>query len=264
MIRLFRFLTVCVGVASFAASGPVSAQAQRAQGYIHEVSGTVTAQQLAGKPITASKGETLTTGTTLSTGPGSYAVLKFEDGTVVVLKENTTFQIQTYSFSAKAPEQSNAVFNMVRGGLRMITGLVTSRNRDALKVATPLATIGIRGTEFLAELINPLVVQTLVGSVSLTNAAGTVIVAAGQVASVASSTALGTVGAAGTIPPPNIPSVPLPPTTPVPVAAGAPAAGATGVGAAGGAGTAAAVAAGATVGVFAATQNQQSTTQHSK
>jgi hypothetical protein len=258
MIRLIRILAVLAGAASFAASGPLLAQVQKPQGYLHEVSGNVTAQVGGGQPQKASTGEGLLSNTTLVTDPKSYAVLKFEDGTVVVLKENTSFQIQHYTHSAKAPEQSNAIFNMVRGGMRMITGLITSRNRDALKVATPLVTIGIRGTEFLAELTNPLVVQVVSGTVSLTNAAGTITVAAGQVATVTSSSTLGTVGAAGSVPGPNIPKVPTPPATPAPVPAGA----AAGAGAAGGMGGAAAVIGGATAAGVAASNNSGSTSTH--
>lgn len=260
MLRALKFLVMAVGVLGFVASGSSFAQI----GYLHEVSGTVTGQVGTGQPIAATKGQTLIPNATVATGPKSYAVLKFEDGTVVVLKENTSFQIQDYRYSAKAPEQSNAVFNMVRGGLRMITGLVTSRNREALTVATPLATIGIRGTEFLAELTNPLVVQTISGAVSLTNAAGTVVVSAGQVGSVASSTSLGTVGAAGSIPPPNVPTVPTPPTTPGPAPAGGTPIGG-GVGGAAAGGTAAAIiGAAAAAGVLAASENESTTTHHAK
>jgi hypothetical protein len=258
MIRLIRILAVLAGAASLAASGPLLAQAQKAQGYLHEVSGNVTAQVGGGQPQKASTGEGLLSNTTLVTGPQSYAVLKFEDGTVVVLKENTSFQIQDYRFSAKAPEQSSALFNMVRGGLRMITGLVTSKNRDALKVATPMATISMRGTEFLAELTNPLVVQTISGVVGLTNTAGTVLVSAGQIASVANSTTLASVGAAGSIASPNIAQVTMPPTTPGLVPAG-PAAGAAG-GAIGVVGVA--VGAAAVAGVAAAGGGGGGTTTH--
>lgn len=258
MLRILKCLAVLAGAAFFANSGPSFAQ----QGYIHEVGGQVTAQVGGGQPIAASKGETLTNNVIIATGPNSYAVLKFEDGTVVLLKQNTAFQVQNYSYSAKAPEAASAIFNMLRGGLRMITGLVTSRNRDALKVATPLATIGIRGTDFSAELVNPLYLQVFTGIVSSTNAAGTVLFTAGQFGMVSSSTALGSAISGSQLPAGvlQFPKVPLPPATPGAIPPGGAPAGLSGV--AGGAAGAAVVAGAAVAGIAAASENASTTTHH--
>jgi len=42
---------------------------------------------------------------------------------------------------------ARSFFRLVKGGFRSITGLVGKINRDEYKVATPVATIGIRGTD---------------------------------------------------------------------------------------------------------------------
>lgn len=255
MLRMTKFLAVLVGVAGFAASGLVFA----AVGYIYDFHGDVTAALGTNRPVPAQKNMNLESNNTVTTGAKSFAVIKFEDGTVVVLKENTSFQIQNYNYNARSPSQSNALFNMVRGGLRMITGALTTRNRDALKVATPIATIGIRGTEFLAELVNPLLVQCITGALSVSNAAGVLAVAAGQTATIGSATTLGTVSAAGSVPGPSIPGVATPPPVPAPVPAG-PVVGAGGLGAVG---TAAAVAAGALAGAAAlSNDNAPAATTH--
>ena len=221
MFRILKSLAALVGVVGFIASGSLlAAEAEvktaaqtGAQAYIHEFSGDVNAAVGSGKPEPVQKNMQLLNNTTVTTGPKSYAVIKFEDGTVTLLKENTSFQIQDYTYNVKQPEKSNALFNMVRGGLKMITGAITTRNRDALKVATPVATIGIRGTEFLAELVNPLNVVVISGSLSVTNSAGLMAVAAGQGVSVPSAAALGTVGPAASIPAISLPAVPLPAPT---------------------------------------------------
>ncbi len=260
MLHIVRFLArvFVVGYAALAMSGP--SFAQRAQGYVQEVSGNVTAQVGTGQPAKVEKGQTLVNNATITTAAQSFAVLKFEDGTAVLLKENTAFQLQNYTYNPKAPENANAIFNLVRGGLRMITGLVTSRNRDALKVATPLATIGIRGTEFIAELVNPLYLQVINGVISVTNGAGTVLFSIGQTAVVSSSTTLGGLVPMSQVPPgvfqmPNYPLTPVPTTIPP----GAPVGGGV-TGAA--VGTALAVGAAAVAGVAAASENQSSASHH--
>jgi hypothetical protein len=258
MLHIYRFLALVVGLAAVAVSGP--SFAQRAQGYVQEVGGNVTGQVGTGQPANVEKGQTLVNNATVTTGPQSFAVLKFEDGTAVLLKENTSFQVQHYTYNPKAPENANAIFNLVRGGLRMVTGLVTSRNRDALKVATPLATIGIRGTEFIAELVNPLYLQVINGVISVTNGAGTVLFSIGQTAVVSSSTTLGGLVPMSQVPPgvfqmPNYPLTPVPTTIPP----GAPVGGGV-TGAA--VGTALAVGAAAVAGVAAASENQSSASHH--
>jgi hypothetical protein len=263
MLCILRIVAVVAGFAAFAMSG--LSFAQEAQGYVQEVSGEVTAQVGAGRVAGVGKGQTLVNNATITTGPKSYAVLKFEDGTAVLLKENTSFQVQNYAYNPRAPENASAIFNLVRGGLRMITGLVTTRNRDALKVATPLATIGIRGTEFMAELVNPLFLQVVNGAVSATNAAGTVALSAGQVGVVANATTLGSLIPVSQVPPgvfqmPNVPLTPTPATIPSgsPVGGGAAAA-------AGGAGlgtTAAVIVISAGIIAGVATSSTTTTTTH--
>jgi hypothetical protein len=260
MLHIFRFLALVVGFAAFAVSGP--SFAQRAQGYVQEVSGNVTGQVGTGQPAKVEKGQTLVNNATITTAAQSFAVLKFEDGTAVLLKENTSFQIQNYTYNPKAPENANAIFNLVRGGLRMITGLVTSRNRDALKVATPLATIGIRGTEFIAELVNPLFIQVVNGVISVTNGAGTVLFSIGQTAVVTSSTTLGGLVPMSQVPPgvlqmPNYPLTPVPTTVPPGTPVGGSVAG-------GAVGPALAIGAAAVAGVAAAgaSKDHAATVQH--
>ena len=226
MRQIIRFAAAAIlGVVSFSSGAPLFAQQQ---GYVHEVSGNVTGQVGAEKPTRADKGMSIPAKSTIMTGPKSYAVLKFEDGTVVLLKENSSFQVQTYSYQPETPEKANAVFNLLRGGAKLTTGMITSRNRDALSVATPLATIRMRGTEFSAELTNPLFVGVTAGAVTLSNTAGTQLVIAGQYASVASLSQLPAFIQAAQLPPGALqfPSVELPAATPL--AAGAVAGGAVG------------------------------------
>jgi hypothetical protein len=260
MLQVLRFLALIVGGAAFAVAGP--SFAQTAQGYVQEVSGTVTGQVGSGRSASVSRGQTLVNNATITTSARSYAVLKFEDGTAVLLKENTSFQVQNYAYNAKAPENASAVFNLIRGGLRMITGLVTSRNRNALKVGTPLVTIGVRGTEFVAELVNPFYAQVINGAITLSNAAGTVVFNAGQAAMVASSSTLPGIipmsqVPAGALQMPNVSLSAAPAAIPSGSVIGG------GGGAGGGAGAAAlAIGAAAGAAILISSDSESSTTHH--
>jgi hypothetical protein len=254
MRQIVRFAAATIfGVVSFASSAPLFAQ----QGYVHEVGGNVLGQVGTAKPSKVEKGMALPAKATITTEPKSYAILKFEDGTVILLKESTSFQVQNYSYEPKAPENSNAAFNLLKGGMRLVTGLITSRNREALKVATPHATIGIRGTDFSAELTNPLLVWVEAGIVSLGNTGGTLLVSAGQYASVLSASQIPSIISATQLPAGALtfPKVTLPPPTPL---TAVPAAGTVGGATAGGGlsvGATAAIAAGAVAAGIAASSS---------
>jgi hypothetical protein len=131
-------------------------------------------------------------------------------------------------------------------------------------VATPMVTIGIRGTEFTAELTNPLFVGVQVGAVGLTNAGGTLVVSAGQFASVATAAQAGTLIPATQLPAGilQFPKVALPPANPVAVSSTATGGSIGGGFGAAGAGTAAAVGAAAAAGVAASSNNNSASTTH--
>jgi hypothetical protein len=92
-------------------------------------------------------------GDILITQPNSTARLKFTDGGDVSVAANSQFRVDAYSFDQSAPQKDSFTMSLLKGGLRTVTGLVGKRgDRDAYKVQTSTATIGIRGTEFIAAL----------------------------------------------------------------------------------------------------------------
>lgn len=166
----------------------VSGMAWGAQGYVYSLSGDVQAAIGTHEPVKVEKNQQLIDNVIITTGPNSSAVLKFIDGTVIVLDEKTAFQIQRYNYDAKAPSKIAAQFAMLRGGLRSITGEISSKNRQAYKLATPLATISIHGTDFVALLSDKLYVSVKSGAIVVSNAAGAAAFAAGQSMAVANAT----------------------------------------------------------------------------
>ncbi len=130
-------------------------------------------------------------GATITTGPGAQAVIRFEDGQQVVLNENTTFRISDFRYRREEPRSDRAVFDLLRGALRIVSGAVASRSQNAFQLRVPQATIGIRGTDFMVAIVNPAVVAVNVGAIATTNAGGTAVFGAGSFGSVASASSLG-------------------------------------------------------------------------
>jgi len=87
-------------------------------------------------------------GDQLKTGLSSFAVLAFKDQSRITLKSNTEFAIEKHHYNAKEPAASSALMSLLKGGIRAVSGLIGKKNRDAYRMRTPVATIGIRGTGY--------------------------------------------------------------------------------------------------------------------
>ena len=76
----------------------------------------------------------------------SFVVLQFEDGAKVTVRPDSTMIIEQYVYNGNAGDE--AELNLVSGGLRVITGAMAKSNPENYKVRTPVALMGVRGTEF--------------------------------------------------------------------------------------------------------------------
>ena len=121
-------------------------------GTIQQLSGTISVQKPNGAVRVLSRQSEVVKGDTLNTERDSYAQVKFTDGAIMTIKPNTRIRIDDYAFDEKEAPRDNSTLALLKGGLRMITGLIGKRgNADALKLGTVTATIGIRGTTFTVD-----------------------------------------------------------------------------------------------------------------
>ena len=82
----------------------------------------------------------------IMTSNRSFAVLQFTDGAKVTVRPDTTMIIEQYLYAGNDGDE--ATLNLVEGGLRVITGAMAKTNPENYKVRTPVALMGVRGTEF--------------------------------------------------------------------------------------------------------------------
>ena len=148
----------------------------------------------------ASSGDAVDQGMTVRTEGDSQAVIRFQDGQIIALKSNSQFQVRQYKFDKNKPEGGSILFSLVKGGLRAITGLIGDRNRPGWKLATPVVTIGIRGTDFLAAIQQGVYTNVKLGAISMTNDGGTAALGVGQTGFAANAATLGTAIPASAVP----------------------------------------------------------------
>jgi hypothetical protein len=115
----------------------------------------------------------LYSGETIMTGEGQVQI-RFEDGTLLTLYRDTKFSVDDYHYGKG--EGDRAQFSLVNGLMHTLTGSIDKKN---YQVKTQLATLGVRGTEYSAQLTNVLEVSVDQGSVEIANAGGTIMLGAG-------------------------------------------------------------------------------------
>lgn len=156
-----------------------------------------------------SKGDAIFAGEVVNSSANSYINIKFADGSFILLRPKTRFQIESYVFdtvtapaattpaaepaptpaaapaakpsapkpataatsskpaapppaavastpasasASPAPTGSRAFFKLLKGGFRAVSGLIGKIEHNDYRVTTPVATIGIRGTDYLLIL----------------------------------------------------------------------------------------------------------------
>jgi hypothetical protein len=129
--------------------------AAQVAGTVTQLSGPLLARKADGAVKILSLKSEVESGDTLVTEKNTYALVKFIDNSEITLKPGTTFKIDNFAFDADKPGGDSASFNLVKGGLRSVTGLLGKRNKEKFEMKTPSATIGIRGTTFIAEWVEP-------------------------------------------------------------------------------------------------------------
>ena len=143
MKTLGRIFTGFVLVAVLA--GSVVAQTQDSSGMVVASRGEVIAMANGGSRE-LKQGDFIYVNDEIMTTNRSFVVLQFEDGAKVTVRPDSTLIIEQYLYNGDAGDA--AELNLVAGGLRVITGAMAKNNPENYKVKTPVALMGVRGTEF--------------------------------------------------------------------------------------------------------------------
>jgi hypothetical protein len=145
-----KFLHTLIAAAALAAlSGPVAAQPEDGVGMIVASRGEVIALSNGGSRE-LKQGDFVYVSDEIMTSNRSFAVLQFEDGAKVTVRPDSSLIIETYIYNGDANDA--ATLSLVEGGLRVITGAMAKSNPENYKVKTPVALMGVRGTEFSVML----------------------------------------------------------------------------------------------------------------
>jgi hypothetical protein len=139
-----------------------------------------------------SRGASIYVSDVINVPDGGKIQIRFTDGSILNLIESTQYRIDSYQLSSSGTGQYSA--QLVEGGFRAVSGSIGKNSPDNYSVKTPVATLGVRGTLFEANIQSG---ETFFGcesgTIRVKNKAGERVLGAGQFVSARSQRMLGEV-----------------------------------------------------------------------
>ncbi|HKJ65347.1 MAG TPA: FecR domain-containing protein [Desulfopila sp.] len=105
----------------------------------------------AGRSIPAVANMKLFTGDLVRTGTKGSVGLIFDDDSVVAIGPESELQVEEFLFHP-AEEELSFVAKMFKGTFSFITGQIAKLAPEKVRLETPEATLGVRGTKFAVEI----------------------------------------------------------------------------------------------------------------
>ena len=141
-MRKFLILLVALGFAGTALAADV--------GLVKVAKGSVQIQRGANK-IAATVGTGLQQADVVITGADGSAGITFTDNSLVSVGPNSVFSIDKYSFDTTT-HAGEFEGNLKQGRLAAVSGKMVKQSPDSMKIRTPSAIMGVRGTEFVVQV----------------------------------------------------------------------------------------------------------------
>jgi hypothetical protein len=132
---------------------PAAAQPSAAAGRIKVASGKVSIVR-AGAPLPAKIGDAVFEADTLRTGADGRLGVTMKDETRISLAPNSEVRLDRFLY---APSESRLAFalRIVRGLTAYVSGRIAKLAPDAVRLETPTAIVGVRGTRLVIRVDAP-------------------------------------------------------------------------------------------------------------
>jgi hypothetical protein len=99
------------------------------------------------------RGMVISVGDEIETRANGHVHIRFIDNALVSVRPNSRLSIDRYEFDASRTERSAVKFSLSEGVTRAISGEAAKAARDRFRLNTPVAAIGVRGTDFVVGAI---------------------------------------------------------------------------------------------------------------
>ncbi len=146
-----KVLVASLAVALAVLGMPAQAQGPAIVGEATMVIGVAKLIGSDGVSRTVERGTTIRVGERIQTQSGGHVHLRFVDGGRLSIRPSSSLQVEDYSHSDQQPVLGAIKFRLDEGVVRSITGSWGEAARDRFRLNTPVAAIGVKGTDFVVK-----------------------------------------------------------------------------------------------------------------
>jgi hypothetical protein len=104
-----------------------------------------------GKRLPAPVGATIQTGDTVKTGPDGSVGITFQDNSRLSAGPNSELVIERFVFDSTT-HKGEFDTALKKGTLAVVSGEIVKQSPEAMRIRTPAAIMGVRGTEFVVKV----------------------------------------------------------------------------------------------------------------
>lgn len=100
------------------------------------------------QPEVLRAGQKILVGDRLQTGQNGFLYIRLEDEGLFILRPNSQGSIAAFAHHPQDAQKNEVKLELQRGTARVVTGKAAKEARDRFRLNTPVAAIGVRGTDF--------------------------------------------------------------------------------------------------------------------
>lgn len=104
-----------------------------------------------GSVVVLRQGGSIAVGDRIETTSNGHVHVRFVDNAVVSVRPESVLEVQAYRFDAANPQSNEVRLKVAQGVSRSISGQATDADKSRFRLNTPIAAIGVRGTDFIVQ-----------------------------------------------------------------------------------------------------------------
>ncbi|MBL0149643.1 MAG: FecR domain-containing protein [Ideonella sp.] len=97
------------------------------------------------------RGAPILVGDRVETSANGHVHVRFVDHAAVSVRPESVLEVQAYHFDAQRPQDNEVRLRVEQGTSRSISGAATEADKTRFRLNTPIAAIGVRGTDFIVQ-----------------------------------------------------------------------------------------------------------------
>ena len=97
------------------------------------------------------RGSPIQVGDRIETSANGHVHVRFVDNGAVSVRPESVLEVQSYRYVAQQPFLNEVRLRVEQGTSRSISGAATEADKNRFRLNTPIAAIGVRGTDFIVQ-----------------------------------------------------------------------------------------------------------------